>query len=53
MIKYNVLCSSQDHLRTGTHDLDHPVLAGAENTDKFKYGKSKSIATSCLRLFLK
>jgi hypothetical protein len=28
-----VLCSSQDHLGTGTHDLDHPVLTGAETTD--------------------
>jgi hypothetical protein len=27
-----VLYSSQDHLRTGTRDLDHPVLADAENT---------------------
>jgi hypothetical protein len=30
-----VLCSSQDHLRTRTHDLDHPILAGAENTDSW------------------
>jgi hypothetical protein len=28
-----VFCSSQDHLRTGTSDLDHPVFSGAENTD--------------------
>jgi hypothetical protein len=28
-----VLCSSQDHLKIGTGDLDHLVLAGAENTD--------------------
>jgi hypothetical protein len=28
-----VLYSSQYHLRTGTCDLNHPVLAGAENTD--------------------
>jgi hypothetical protein len=28
-----VLCSSQGHLRTITHDLDHHVLAGVENTD--------------------
>jgi hypothetical protein len=30
-----VFCSSQDHLGTGTRDLDHPVPAGAENTDSF------------------
>jgi hypothetical protein len=29
-----VLCSSQDHLRTGMCDLDHPVLVGVENIDK-------------------
>jgi hypothetical protein len=28
-----VLGSSQDHRRTGTRDLDHPVLAGAKNTN--------------------
>jgi hypothetical protein len=28
-----VLCSSQDHVETGMRDLDHPVLAGEENTD--------------------
>jgi hypothetical protein len=28
-----VLCSSPHNLRTGMCDLDHPVLAGAENTD--------------------
>jgi hypothetical protein len=33
MIDHCVLCSSQDHLGTGMHDLDHPILAGAENTD--------------------
>jgi hypothetical protein len=27
-----VLYSSQDHLRTGMRDLDHPALAGVENT---------------------
>jgi hypothetical protein len=31
-----VLCSLQDHLRTGTRDLDHPVLAGAKNTDSWR-----------------
>jgi hypothetical protein len=30
-----VLSSSQDHLRTGTCDIDHPVLPGAENTDSW------------------
>jgi hypothetical protein len=34
MIDHCVLCSSQDHLRTGMCDLDHPVLTGVENTDK-------------------
>jgi hypothetical protein len=28
-----VLYSSQDHLRIRMRDLDHPVLAGVENTD--------------------
>jgi hypothetical protein len=28
-----VLCSSEDHLETRMRDLDHPVLAGVENTD--------------------
>jgi hypothetical protein len=28
-----VLYSSQDHLRIGTRDIYHHVLAGAENTD--------------------
>jgi hypothetical protein len=28
-----VPCSSQDHLETRTRDLDHPVLADAENTN--------------------
>jgi hypothetical protein len=27
-----VFYSSQDHLRTRTHDLDHPVLGGVKNT---------------------
>jgi hypothetical protein len=35
MIDQSVLCSSQDHLRTGMRDLDHPILAGAENTDSW------------------
>jgi hypothetical protein len=30
-----VLCSLQDHLGTGTHDLYHPVLVGAKNTDSW------------------
>jgi hypothetical protein len=34
MIDHSMLCSSQDHLRTGTRDLDHPVLDGLKNTDK-------------------
>jgi hypothetical protein len=34
-----VLYSSQDHLGTGTHNLDHPVLAVVENTDSWRYRK--------------
>jgi hypothetical protein len=30
-----VLCSSQDYLRTETRDLNHPVLASAENIDSW------------------
>jgi hypothetical protein len=30
-----VLCNSQDHLRIGTHDLNHPVLGSVENTDNW------------------
>jgi hypothetical protein len=30
MIDHSVLYSSQDYLRTGTRDLNHPVLAGAK-----------------------
>jgi hypothetical protein len=30
-----VFCSLQDHLRTGTCDLDHPVLAGPKNIDSW------------------
>jgi hypothetical protein len=29
----------QDHLKTGTHDLDHPILAGVENTDSWNVTK--------------
>jgi hypothetical protein len=29
-----VLYILQDHLGTGTCDRDHPVLAGAKNTDR-------------------
>jgi hypothetical protein len=35
-----VLCSLQDHLRTKTHNLDHPVLTGAKNTDTFPVGSA-------------
>jgi hypothetical protein len=34
-----VLYSSQDHLRTGTHNLDHPVLAVVENIDSWHFRK--------------
>jgi hypothetical protein len=34
-----VLCSSQDHLGTGTCNLEHSVLAGAENTDSWRNRK--------------
>jgi hypothetical protein len=30
-----VLYSSEDHLKTGTRDLDHPVLDSVENTDNW------------------
>jgi hypothetical protein len=30
-----VLYSLQDNIRTGTHDLDHPILVGAKNTDSW------------------
>jgi hypothetical protein len=30
-----VLYSSQDHLRTRTRDLDHPVLVGVKNIDSW------------------
>jgi hypothetical protein len=35
MIDHCVLCSSQDHLRTGMCDLDHPILVDAENIDSW------------------
>jgi hypothetical protein len=35
MIDCHVLCSLEDHIRTGTCDLNHPVLAGVENTDSW------------------
>jgi hypothetical protein len=35
MIDHSVLCSSQDHLKTGTCDFDHPTLADAKNTDNW------------------
>jgi hypothetical protein len=40
-----VLCSSQDHLRTGMRDLDHPVYAGAENFDKKNALRKDTIVT--------
>jgi hypothetical protein len=30
-----VLCSSQDHIGTGTRDLDHPIFVGAKNTNSW------------------
>jgi hypothetical protein len=30
-----MLCSSHDHLSTGMRDIDHPILAGAKNTDSW------------------
>jgi hypothetical protein len=39
MKNHSVLYSSQDHFETKTRDLDHRVLAGVKNTDKFKYEK--------------
>jgi hypothetical protein len=34
MIDHRMICSSQDHIRTGTCDLNHPILIGVENNDK-------------------
>jgi hypothetical protein len=34
-----VLYSSKDYLRTGTRDLDRPILAVAENTDNWRARK--------------
>jgi hypothetical protein len=34
-----VLCISQDHLKKGMRDLDHPVLAGAKNSDSWHASK--------------
>jgi hypothetical protein len=39
MINHGVLCSSQDHLRTETHDLDYMYLKGAKNTDSWRARK--------------
>jgi hypothetical protein len=35
MTDHSVLCSSQDHLETGTRDHDHPILVGAKNIDSW------------------
>jgi hypothetical protein len=35
MIDHSVLFSSQDHLGTRTCNFDHPILAGAKNTDNW------------------
>jgi hypothetical protein len=34
-----VLYSSQDHLKTGSRNLDHPVLTGVKNTDSWRVSK--------------
>jgi hypothetical protein len=34
--------SSQDHLKTGMCNVDHPVLTSAENTDKSGYMSCQS-----------
>jgi hypothetical protein len=39
MIHHCALCSSQNHLRTGTRILDHPVLTGVENTNSWRARK--------------
>jgi hypothetical protein len=39
-----VLYSLQDHLETGTHDLDQPVLAGAKNSDSDHRGSPPGCA---------
>jgi hypothetical protein len=38
-IDHSVLCSSQNHLRTGTRDLDHPVHIGAKNIGSWRVKK--------------
>jgi hypothetical protein len=38
-----VLCSLQDHLRIGIHDIGHPILAGAKNTNKYDNHQSPII----------
>jgi hypothetical protein len=46
-----MFCSSQDHLGTGMCDLDHPILAGAENTDNTSsrelLDRSTMVVNSC------
>jgi hypothetical protein len=37
-----MIYSLQDHIRTGMRDLDHPILAGAENTDSWRVRKEDS-----------
>jgi hypothetical protein len=46
-----VLYSSQDHLRTGMRDLDHPVLGGVENTDSLCFYISYSRIEFCLVVY--
>jgi hypothetical protein len=48
-IDRSVFCSSQDHLRTETRDLDHHVLAGAKNTDSCRLHCRVMLAIALLR----
>jgi hypothetical protein len=52
MIDYSVLGSLQDHLRTGTRDLDHPILASAKNTNSWHARKRDLQPTFCLDVLM-
>jgi hypothetical protein len=52
MIDYSVLGSLQDHLKTGTRDLDHPILASAKNTNSWHARKRDLQPTFCLDVLM-
>jgi hypothetical protein len=45
-----VFYSLQDHLRTGTHDLDHPILVGAKNTNSWHNRKGDLLCAFSLNI---